>query len=495
MPAVPRSGSSASIPPTPASDGHSEFGFNHDTSQSEQPDDEEQRLTQIRKRRRRRDDPDYVPVAKDMPEGRKWFILSVIMLVQISMNFNAAAYASGVKLVSKEFEVSEQTARWGQATFLIFYAIGSLLWAPWSEELGRRWVLQLSLFLVNICQLPVALAPNFGSIIVGRTLGGLFSAGGSVTLGAMADLWEPDHQGPAVIAVIFASVLGASIAPIPCNAIAQAGSWRWCIWIQLILGVVTQAAHLAFVPETRSTILIGREVERRKEAGISVENIEVPERMEFTLKNIFAIWYRPFEMFVREPIVLFLSLLSGFSDALIFTAIEAFPLVYKQWGFSQIEIGAAYVPIILGYLVASALWFIPYFRFRRLLKEKKKVSPEFRLWFLLFTAPFLSIGLFGFAWTSWPRVHWIATMVFTFLIGLANYSIYVGCAATIYATPMYEKLGLQWASSSLGFVAVAVTIPVYIFYVYGHQIRLASPFAQELAKKEEDRGDEEEQQD
>lgn len=37
-------------------------------------------------------------------------------------------------------------------------------------------------------------------------------------------------------------------------------------------------------------------------------------------------------MLATEPIVLFLSLLSGFSDALIFIFIESFPLVYKQWG-------------------------------------------------------------------------------------------------------------------------------------------------------------------
>lgn len=33
--------------------------------------------------------------------------------------------------------------------FLICYAFGCELWAPWSEELGRRWTLQASLFLVN----------------------------------------------------------------------------------------------------------------------------------------------------------------------------------------------------------------------------------------------------------------------------------------------------------------------------------------------------------
>lgn len=35
-----------------------------------------------------------------------------------------------------------------------------------------------------------------------------------------------------------------------------------------------------------------------------------------------------------EPIVLCLSLLSGFSDALIFTFLDAFGAVFGQWGFT-----------------------------------------------------------------------------------------------------------------------------------------------------------------
>ena len=52
--------------------------------------------------------------------------------------------------------------------FLILYAFGCELWAPWSEELGRKPILQLSLFLVNIWQIPVGIAPNFATIMVGR---------------------------------------------------------------------------------------------------------------------------------------------------------------------------------------------------------------------------------------------------------------------------------------------------------------------------------------
>jgi MFS family permease len=56
------------------------------------------------------------------------------------------------------------------------------------KQIGRWPIMQLSLLLVNIWQIPCALAPNFGTIVVCRALSGLSSAGGSVTLGMVADM-------------------------------------------------------------------------------------------------------------------------------------------------------------------------------------------------------------------------------------------------------------------------------------------------------------------
>lgn len=130
------------------------------------------------------------------------------------MNFNTSLYSNALTGISEEFDVSAQAARCGAMIFLVAYAFGCELWAPWSEELGRFWVLQASLFLVNIWQLPVALAPNFASVMVGRFLGGLSSAGGSVTLGMIADMWDADHQQYAVAYVVFSSVGGSALGPV-----------------------------------------------------------------------------------------------------------------------------------------------------------------------------------------------------------------------------------------------------------------------------------------
>jgi hypothetical protein len=141
----------------------------------------------------------YDELGFSFPNWKKWMILSVVFLVQVSMNFNTSLYSNAVGGISEEFGVSAQAARLGAALFLIAYAFGCELWAPWSEELGRWPILQLSLFFVNIWQVPVGIAPNFGTILAFRTLGGLSTAGGSVTLAMVADMWEANEQQYAVV--------------------------------------------------------------------------------------------------------------------------------------------------------------------------------------------------------------------------------------------------------------------------------------------------------
>ena len=49
---------------------------------------------------------------------------------------------------------------------------------------------------------------------------------------------------------------------------------------------------------------------------------------------------------------------------------------------------------------------------------------------LLLAAPLETIGLFGFAWTSLgpPHVHWIAPLIFSSFIAIANVSFSINLA-------------------------------------------------------------------
>ena len=461
------------------------------------------------------EDDCYEALGFCFPGWKKWIILTVIFVVQMSMNFNTGVYSNAVPGLVEEFHISEQAARVGQCVFLVAYAFGCELWAPWSEEFGRWPIMQLSLFLVNIWQIPCSVAPNFGTIVVCRVLGGLSSAGGSVTLGMTADMWEPDDQGFAVAWVVLSSVGGSTVGPFFGGFIGEYLSWPWVFWVQLIVGGFTQALHFLLVPETRASILVDKEAKRRRKHGDEVYGPNELKENRLEVKEILHIWSRPFEMFIREPIVLFLSLLSGFSDALIFVFTESFSLVFGQWNMSVLAIGLTFGAILVGYVLAYFV-FLPDIWRQITLRHKYGAASRYaerRLLLLLFIAPLEPIGLLGFAWTSMgPPIPWIAPCIFACLIAMANYAIYMATIdymvaaygpysasatggngfardflagiATMYSTPMYEHMGnehsLQWASTFLGLVGFLVLIPIYVFYWKGPAIRARSKFAQQL---------------
>lgn len=461
----------------------------------------------------------YDKLGFSFPRHKKWSILAVVFAVQVSMNFNASVYPNVISLISDEFNISEPKARVSQMIFLVAYAFGCELWAPWSEEFGRWPVLQLSLLSMNIWQILGGLAPNYGSIVVARLLGGLSLAGGSVTLSITADMWESKDQGYAVCFVVFSSVAGGTLGPIFGGLMKDHLEWQWNFWIQLILGGVVQILHFFFATETRTSLLMDREAKRRRETreDIGIYGPSEINKHKLTIKEILGIWRRPFEMFLREPIVLLLSLFSGFSDALIFIFMESFSLVYKQWNFTSTQSGLAFIPIVIGYLIAYLIHYPDIRRQMFLVKSQGEDSrlAERRLLLLLFLAPLLTIGIMGFAWTSMgPHYNpWIVPMIFQVLIGIANFSIYMSTidymiaaygpysasatggngfardflagVSNMYAVPLYENIGgkrhLQWGSTLLGCLSIGVTIPIYIFYWKGPQIRKRSKFAQTLA--------------
>ncbi|CAJ2503498.1 Uu.00g108920.m01.CDS01 [Anthostomella pinea] len=477
-----------------------------------------------------RDDGKVIITEQEYPEAlgfyystlKKWRILTVIFLVQTSMNLNTSLYANGQAGIARQFEVSPQTTVSGAAIFLITYAFGCELWAPWSEEFGRKPILQASLFLVNICCLPVALAPRgISSILVGRAFGGLFSAGGSVTLGMVADMFTTDQQELPLAYIVLSSVGGSIVGPIVGGFVETDLPWQWTIWIQLIVSAFVQMLHFFFVPETRSSVLLDAHAKKLR-ASNQRPNAYGPNELKswkeyIALKEMLSIWGRPFKMFVMEPIVSVLSALSGFSDALIFMQIQSFGLVFGNWGFTKIQTGLAFLPIGLAYVLAYLL-FIPIFRRNRRLRQAHPLSEhaqyESRMWCLLYMAPCLPIGLLIFAWTSTPLVHWIAPMIGCVFIGIANYAIYMatidymvaaygpysasatggngfardflaGCLTWL-AAPYYHSFqmhnGLQIANTVLAAISLLLVAATFVIYWKGPSMRRRSPFAQSISR-------------
>lgn len=186
------------------------------------------------------------------------------------MNMNGSLYANTEISMAEFFNVSVQQTTYGNMAFLMSYAFGCELWAPWSEELGRKWLMQASMALVILFTAVIPSSPNFATVLALRILTGFATAGGSLTLGVAADMYKPHQQQHAVAFIAWGSMLGSALPPLAGGFMEfhlGAIGWKWGFWLIALFGAFVLFLHLVFVPETTYKIALDRYAKKRRETA------------------------------------------------------------------------------------------------------------------------------------------------------------------------------------------------------------------------------------
>lgn len=220
---------------------------------------------------------------------------------------------------------------------------------------------------------------------------------------------------------------------------------------------------------------------------------------------------RPWILLFTEPIVFLLSLYMAIIYGTLYMLFAAFPIVYQQnRGWSAGIGGLSFLGILVGMVFAIAYTFPDNKRYIRAQgRHGGFAPPEARLPPTLVGSIFLPIGLFWFAWTNYPSLHFMVSisagvpfgfgMVLVFL-SIMNYLIdsytifaasvlaansvlrsLFGAAFPLFTTYMYQNLGIHWASSIPAFLALACVPFPFLFYKYGASIRQRCKFAAQSA--------------
>ena len=294
-------------------------------------------------------------------------------------------------------------------------------------------------------------------------------------------------------------------------------SWRWTFWVALIVAGVS-FIFLLFLPETYGpTLLARRAATLRKQT----RNPKIFSPLELEKKGpkqmITVTLMRPLHMLFFEAIVLLTCLYLSLAYAIFYLFFEAYPLIFMGlYNFSTGVAGLAFLPILLGAMIALAI-FLCYDSVLRRAKQQRKAWAEIeeyrRLPLACFGGPLYVVSLFWLGWSAREGVHWIVPMLagvpfgigfMLIFIALLNYltdayEIYAasamaaaslsrsifGALLPLAARPMYERLGISWASSLLGFLSLAMSVIPFAFIRYGDRIRANSRFCNELRERKE----------
>uniref|UniRef100_A0A8H7NH13 Major facilitator superfamily (MFS) profile domain-containing protein n=1 Tax=Bionectria ochroleuca TaxID=29856 RepID=A0A8H7NH13_BIOOC len=459
--------------------------------------------------------PDDPQDATTLPRGKKWVITLLQAAATLALTFASSAYSGGIKEIIGSFHVSQEVATLGVSIFVLGFAVGPLIWAPLSELYGRRNIFIITFMVLTVFNVGATCATNIQTLLALRFFASAF--GSSILTnagGVIADMFDQSERGLATSIFAMAPFMGPVIGPIVGGFLGQAEGWRWLHGLFAIFTGVLWILGIFLFPETYAPFTLRRRAAMlsRITGKVYISTLDAgqpPKSIQHQLKTALT---RPWILLFKEPIVFLISLYHSIIYGTLYMCFAAFPIVFQIGrGWSPGIGGLAFIGSAVGVLFATLMSIFENNRYSRLLASQKGlIDPEARLPMGLLGSIFIPVGLFWFAWTTFPTVHWVVpimgTSFFSFglvsvFLSLTNYLIdsYVvfaasvlaansvlrslfGAAFPLFTRQMYNELGNQWASSIPAFLALACVPCPFLFYRYGDRIRMKCEYASEAAR-------------
>ncbi|KAH8651118.1 putative MFS transporter [Xylariales sp. PMI_506] len=464
------------------------------------------------------EDPFVVEFQKDDPgnpmnwsQPRKWFITSIVTLSVFAVTLTSSTYAGSSHEVLREFDISTETFTAGVSLFVLGFAIGPAVWGPL--------IIWLASHIAMVALIGgTAGSRNITTVLVLRFLSGTFGGAPIVNSGgAIADIFPPAQRGLAMTFYCIAPFLGPMLGPLIGGFVSESVGWRWvhavsCIFIGVIarpiciLGVV-------FVPETYGPVLLMKKANQLSEVDgkFYVSVLEKNQGKKTPAEVFKRALIRPWVFLFREPIVLVASIYTAIIYGTVYLFMGAMPIVYEEdRGWSEGIGGLAFMGIAVGIIIGVA--YAVYDNEKRYMKLLifKMATAESRLPPATIGAVALPLGMFAFAWTNFPSIHWSVGIILSAPFGIGcvlvllpiinylidSYTIYaasvlaalaifrsvVGAVFPLFTTQMYENLGIHWATSVPAFLTLACMPFPFVMYRYGETLRMKCKYAFEAAE-------------
>lgn len=465
------------------------------------------------------DGPDDPDDPKNWPLWLKCFTTLSAGLLCLIVTFGSSVYTTGLTKLMKDLDVSETLGISGLTFYLLGLSLGPLLGAPLSENFGRKPVYIVSTPLSMLFIMGVGLSKRFREVAVTRFFAGFFASPAmAVAGGTVSDIWSLDLICFAMCAFSVTPFVGTIVGPIIGGFVEEVRGWQWTMWLHLILMGGTVPFTL-FMPETFKPAILKN---RAKKRGVVFAKSKVGT-LDFIKASIKMTVLRPMIILVTEPTALLLSIYTAFVFSILFAFFEAYPLIFRGvYGMSLGTSGLPFLGIGVG-LLAAALFIFYVDRTIYFPKqadgthgnrnENGKIvppKPEALLLTSKYGAVLFPIALFWQGWTARESIHWIVPLLAGVPFGFSVLTIFMSIllyfsfsysplilASVISANNLlryamagvfplftiqtYHNLGIGWASSLFGFIALLMMPLPFIFDKYGAQLRAKSRINQQVA--------------
>ncbi|KAK9356406.1 MFS general substrate transporter [Lipomyces doorenjongii] len=447
------------------------------------------------------DSPDDPDDPHNWPLSKRMGLLNSVGLLCLSVTFGTSAIVGGIPQIMQQYHVSETAAYLTVTIYLLGLSLGPTLGAPISELFGRRIVYLTTLPLAMCFAVGAALSPTFAGHLICRFLCSLMGSPVlAVSAGTIADLFRPAEQGLALAYFCATGAfMGPTLGPVVGGWVATKKDWKWTQWVYLMLGGAVMIP-LLFIKESYKPVILAR---RAKKRGLAPP-AKLPARVALKMVAVITLT-RPVKMLLTDPVVSSLSIYSAFVFAVLLAFFEGLPYIFMTvYDFSIGDSGLVFVAIGVGVLLSLAIAFVIdriwYQPVARTMPVGEIPRAELRLYCGFVGSVLLPVSLFWIGWSSRRSIHWIVptigavpfgcslTLLFfavaTYLVDCYTHLYGASALAAnnmlrylvasvfpLFTRQMYENLGIGWANSLLGFIAVGLMPLPFLMMKFGPGLR------------------------
>jgi EmrB/QacA subfamily drug resistance transporter len=193
-------------------------------------------------------------VASTRREPNRWAILALVGVAQLMVVLDATIVTIAIPSAQKALGFSTANRQWVITAYALAFGSLLLLGGKLSDLFGHKRTLIAGLVGFSVASAIGGLAQSFGVLVVARTLQGAFGAllaPSALGLLTLTFAGSPDRN---TAFGIFGAIAGggASLGLILGGALTQVLSWRWCLYVNLVIAVPTTLVALRLLVNHRA---------------------------------------------------------------------------------------------------------------------------------------------------------------------------------------------------------------------------------------------------